>query len=157
MPKESSLSKAIHITYGSTRGKSKAKKKVVTTNLSLEQITRERHAVTTDIGGKPAPLLFFHYLTNNLYLSTVLSFTQRQQILFADMQEHGHENAQDVPMEVDCDDDWEDEEKAGLLTFPPGEEGLLQSHAGGEAILHDIFDGMTNSCALPFISPALPC
>lgn len=74
------------------------------------------------------------------------------------MQEHGHENAQDVPMEVeyagDCDDDWEDEENAGLLSFPPGEEGFLQSHAGGEAILHDILDGMTNPCAFPSIFPA---
>ena len=58
MPKEPSLSKAIHITYGSTRGKPKAKKKVVTTNRSLEQITRERRAVTTDIGGKPTYYFF---------------------------------------------------------------------------------------------------
>jgi hypothetical protein len=67
------------------------------------------------------------------------------------------ENPQDVPMQVDhtgdSDDDWEDEERAGLLTFPPGEEGFLQSHAGGEAVLHDILDGMTNSCAFPSVSP----
>lgn len=34
------------------------------------------------------------------------------------------------------------------MTFPPGEEGFLQSHAGGEAVLHDILGGMTNSCII---------
>ena len=52
MPQEPSLSQAVHITYGSTRGKSKTKKKTVRTNRTLEQITRERRAVATDIGGK---------------------------------------------------------------------------------------------------------
>ena len=37
----------------------------------------------------------------------------------------------------ESDDNWEDEERVGLLTFPPG--GFLQSHAGGEAVLHNIF------------------
>jgi hypothetical protein len=55
----------------------------------------------------------------------------------------------------ESDDDWEDEERAGLLTFPPGEEGFLQSHAGGEAVLHDILDGMTNSCIILTIFTAL--
>ena len=52
----------------------------------------------------------------------------------------------------DSDGDWEDEERAGLLMFPPGEEGFLQSHAGGEAVLHDILDDMTNSCVFRSIS-----
>jgi hypothetical protein len=34
---------------------------------------------------------------------------------------------------------WEDDsDDEGLATLPPGEEGLLQSHAGGEAIFHQI-------------------
>jgi hypothetical protein len=46
-------------------------------------------------------------------------------------------NVEDVPIAVEragdgSDDDWEDEERVGLLSFPPGEEGFLQSHAGGE-------------------------
>jgi hypothetical protein len=39
------------------------------------------------------------------------------------------------------DDDWEDE-TTGLRIFPPGEEAALQSHAGGEAIMHQIMEGM---------------
>lgn len=42
------------------------------------------------------------------------------------------------------DDNWEDEERAVLSMLPPVEEGLLQSHAGGEATLHDILNDMTN-------------
>ena len=102
--------------------------------------------------------MIIYLLSSERPLSTALSFTHQQQILFTDLQEHN--NVQDVPMQVehggDSDDDWEDKERAGLLTFPPGEEGFLQSHAGGEAILHDILDGMTNSCVFPSISPALP-
>jgi hypothetical protein len=55
------------------------------------------------------------------------------------------------------DDDWEDEERAGLLTFPPGEEGFLQSHAGGEAVLHDILDDMTNRYVFLPVSASTPC
>lgn len=39
--------------------------------------------------------------------------------------------------------DWEDEELAGLSTLPPGEEAFLQSHAGGEAMLQEVMDGVT--------------
>ena len=78
---------------------------------------------------------------------------QWQQILFANLlKPQGHDEPQDVPMEVEhageSDDDWEDEERVGLLTFPPGEEGFFQSHAGGEAVLHDILGGMTNLCII---------
>ena len=95
-------------------------------------------------------------------LSTALSFTQRQQILFSDLLKPQElDDTQDISMQVefgrDSEDDWEDEERAGLLTLPPGEEGFLQSHAGGEAVLHDILNGMTNSCVFRSISPALPC
>ncbi|KAJ7257566.1 hypothetical protein B0H12DRAFT_1015347 [Mycena haematopus] len=39
------------------------------------------------------------------------------------------------------DDGWEDE-RPGIHTFPPGEEAALQSHAGGEAIMHQIMEGI---------------
>ncbi|KAJ7506450.1 hypothetical protein B0H11DRAFT_2327591 [Mycena galericulata] len=41
----------------------------------------------------------------------------------------------------DGDDDWEDV-PTGIHTFPPGEESVLQSHAGGEAVFHQIMEGI---------------
>ena len=40
--------------------------------------------------------------------------------------------------------EWEDMEgdNAGLYTLPPGEEGMLHSHAGGEVIFQDIVDSI---------------
>lgn len=46
---------------------------------------------------------------------------------------------------VDNDSDWEDEVQDGLCQLPPGEEGFLQSHAGGEAVLQAVMDGITLS------------
>ena len=43
------------------------------------------------------------------------------------------------------DSDWEDEVQDGLRQFPPGEEAFLQSHAGGEAVLQAVMDGITLS------------
>ncbi|KDR71992.1 hypothetical protein GALMADRAFT_74454 [Galerina marginata CBS 339.88] len=43
------------------------------------------------------------------------------------------------------DSDWEDEVQDGLRQLPPGEEGFLQSHAGGEAVLQAVMDGITLS------------
>jgi hypothetical protein len=40
-------------------------------------------------------------------------------------------------------DDWDDIDEPGLLNMPPGDEAFLQSHASGEAILHEILIGMT--------------
>jgi hypothetical protein len=40
-------------------------------------------------------------------------------------------------------DHWYDIDEDGLENPPPGDEAFLQSHAGGEAILHQILDGMT--------------
>jgi hypothetical protein len=40
------------------------------------------------------------------------------------------------------DDGWEDVQPVGVHTFPPGEEGVLQSHASSEAIMHQIMEGM---------------
>lgn len=43
------------------------------------------------------------------------------------------------------DDDWQDEQFLGLTHLPPGEEGFLQSHAGGEVLVHDIMDSISFS------------
>jgi hypothetical protein len=45
------------------------------------------------------------------------------------------------------DDGWEDVTSGvGIHTFPPGEEAVLQSHAGGEAIYHQLMEGMKPGC-----------
>ncbi|KAJ6474081.1 hypothetical protein DFH09DRAFT_1253687 [Mycena vulgaris] len=44
-------------------------------------------------------------------------------------------------------DDWEEVPLGtGIHMFPRGEEGVLQSHAGGEAIMHQIMEGMRPGC-----------
>jgi hypothetical protein len=45
-------------------------------------------------------------------------------------------------MAVDLDH-WYDIDEDGLENPPPGDEAFLQSHAGGEAIVHQILNGMT--------------
>jgi len=53
-------------------------------------------------------------------------------------------------MDVDCTDseqqhnEWEDIEggDAGLYVPPPGEEGMLHSHAGGEVVFQQIVDSI---------------
>jgi hypothetical protein len=45
----------------------------------------------------------------------------------------------------DYDEDWEDVEISGMQQLPPGEEGFLQSHAGGEAMLQELMEGMSFS------------
>jgi hypothetical protein len=78
-----------------------------------------------------------------LNIITVLSFTQRQAILY--------DNRDDEVAMADADNyagndsDWEDEVLDGLHQLPPGEEGFLQSHAGGEAVLQAVMDGITLS------------
>ncbi|KAJ7108827.1 hypothetical protein C8R44DRAFT_636250 [Mycena epipterygia] len=50
------------------------------------------------------------------------------------------------------DGDWDDvpNDSTGFYTLPPGEEGLLQSHAGGEALFHRIRgDPRTRSFRVP--------
>ncbi|KAJ6552543.1 hypothetical protein B0H10DRAFT_2229907 [Mycena sp. CBHHK59/15] len=66
-----------------------------------------------------------------------LNFEQRQELIEVD---HGAETQYQF-MDIDCDDnnDYEDIETV-YGTFPPGEEALLQSHAGGEAIFQQIFN-----------------
>ena len=75
---------------------------------------------------------------------TVLSFSQREHMLYEDLLKDNHDNNGDVTMaDADVESDWEDEVQDGLHQLPPGEEGFLQSHAGGEAILQAVMDGIT--------------
>ncbi|KAJ7495746.1 hypothetical protein B0H11DRAFT_2155923 [Mycena galericulata] len=48
----------------------------------------------------------------------------------------------------DSDGEWEDV-PTGFHTFPPGEEAVLQSHAGGEAVFHQIMEGIRPGCGDP--------
>jgi hypothetical protein len=74
-------------------------------------------------------------------------------MLYGDLLKNNHDGDTDVTMAdvsngiVENDDDWEDEPEVqdGLRQLPPGEEGFLQSHAGGEAILQAVMDGITLS------------
>jgi hypothetical protein len=57
-----------------------------------------------------------------------------------------------LPLRRDNNDEWE-EMGAGIHAFPPGEEGVLQSNAGGEAIMHQILEGMRPGCGLyPYLT-----
>jgi hypothetical protein len=78
------------------------------------------------------------------FILTVLSFTQRQ-LLYQDLLKNNYEQDGDVIMDAGNDSDWEDEVQDGLRQLPPGEEGFLQSHAGGEAVLQAVMDGITLS------------
>ena len=51
-------------------------------------------------------------------------------------------------------DKWEDieGENAGLYTLPPGEEGMLHSHAGGETIFQQIIDSVDSQYVLHLFS-----
>ena len=46
-------------------------------------------------------------------------------------------------------DNWYDIDGDHPGNLPPGDEAFLQSHAGGEAILHEILEGMTSKFAFP--------
>lgn len=69
----------------------------------------------------------------------MLSFSECEQLLH-DLT--GDSDNADM-MDVDSWDDIEDD------CLPPGDEAFLQSHAGGEAILHEILDGMTPRSDFP--------
>ena len=85
--------------------------------------------------------LVFEYSTNAA-ISLVLSFAQRQAILCADNLD-GDVTMADADEYAGNDSDWEDEVEHRLCQFLPGEEAFLQSHAGGEAVLQAIMDGIT--------------
>jgi hypothetical protein len=149
------LSKGVKIHYGNSCLRGGRGKVVSTTaNRTLAQIEKERVKHTYEISGGSSPLRRSaeFSLTSN-YL--VLSWAARQALLIpsdAGGTDGDVDMAGPVEPSADNDDDhWEDEEFFGLTALPPGEEGFLQSHAGGEAILQDIMDGMSHSYVpLPF-------
>jgi hypothetical protein len=65
----------------------------------------------------------------------VLSFSEREQLL----RDFTGDSDDAEMMDVDSWDDIEDD------CLPPRDEAFLQSHAGREAILHEILGGMTPS------------
>lgn len=142
MPKDVGLSKGVVITYGSRHAHKPTKRRKTTANKSLKQIQKEKQAHAYEISSQyySARLrhLIFKFL-HNLYIFTVLSFTQREHLLV------NQDGDGDVMMDMGNDGDWEDEVQDGLRQLPPGEEGFLQSHAGGEAVLQAIMDGITLS------------
>jgi hypothetical protein len=72
-------------------------------------------------------------------------------MLYEDLMKTNHDQDGDVMMTnaddeyMGNDSDWEDEIQDGLRQLPPDKEGFLQSHAGGEAVLQAVIDGMTLS------------
>ena len=85
--------------------------------------------------------LVFKYSTNAA-ISLVLSFVQWQAILCTDNLD-GDVTMADANEYAGNNSDWEDEVEHGLHQFLPGEEAFLQSHAGGEAVLQAVMDGIT--------------
>ncbi|KAJ6573774.1 hypothetical protein DFH09DRAFT_1246596 [Mycena vulgaris] len=75
-----------------------------------------------------------------------MSFLQREELLVdSAMPEVQYDNNFNLDVDSGSDDGWEDknmdaEDERGFETLPPGEEGLLQSHAGGEAIFQRIWE-----------------
>ncbi|KAJ7862680.1 hypothetical protein B0H14DRAFT_3863115 [Mycena olivaceomarginata] len=65
-----------------------------------------------------------------------LNFEQRQEVLDVDMDAFPY-----FPSGFDDDENWDDIAD-GFLPLPPGEEAILQSHAGGEAIFQEMIAGM---------------
>jgi hypothetical protein len=56
-------------------------------------------------------------------------------------------------------DEWVDidGEDAGLYALPPGEEGMLHSHAGGESIFQQVIDGVNFQCVARLSYPMTFC
>lgn len=77
---------------------------------------------------------------------TALSFANREDLIFDSMDV-------DNPEVTPVDDEWEDEdlENAGLYTLPPGEEGIVHSHAGGESIFQQVVDGINPQYVISFL------
>lgn len=67
----------------------------------------------------------------------MLSFANQEELILDSMDV---DNQEDTPVH----DEWEDidVENAGLYTLPPGEEGILRSHAGGESVFQQIVEGV---------------
>jgi hypothetical protein len=95
-----------------------------------------------------------------------LSFLQREELLAdAPIPPEHYDASFDIGGDHSgSDGGWKDDEMEvdgvdGFRTFPPGEEGLLQSHAGGEAVFQQIWERAKPGCV--FISyemqKDLPC
>ena len=136
------LSSGVRVHYGGgivKNGTKAAKAVKKQANRNAKDIQKEKNKLAYNISGVFQP---FTLVGRSLDVS-VLSFTQRQQLLFTDYLHPGAtDHDGDVVMGVEDDgNDWEDE---GLSRLPPGEEAFLQSHAGGEALLQEILEGMTS-------------
>lgn len=74
-----------------------------------------------------------------------MSFLQRDELLKdSEMPDVQYDGTFDIGTGDGSDSDWNDDntmdtEEPGFNTLPPGEEGLLQSHAGGEAIFQQMW------------------
>ncbi|KAJ7277806.1 hypothetical protein C8J57DRAFT_1503643 [Mycena rebaudengoi] len=86
------------------------------------------------------------------YNSTIagLSFVQRDTMLDLQQDEEmpDTDNTFDLGGPDNNNDEWETI-GAGIHLFPPGEEGMLQRNTGGEAIMHQMMEGMKPGCGDP--------
>ncbi|KAJ7691943.1 hypothetical protein B0H17DRAFT_934531 [Mycena rosella] len=128
------LSNGVQVKYGNSLHRA-GKSITVKPNRTGKQIQKKKEAERAQIAdrcitARPRIHSVFSWIT-------ALSFEQRQELIEVN---HGAETQYQF-MDVDCDDDndYEDIETA-YGTFPLGEEGLLQSHASGEAIFQQIFN-----------------
>ncbi|KAJ7847108.1 hypothetical protein B0H14DRAFT_3867546 [Mycena olivaceomarginata] len=113
MPKATGLSNGVTIAYGRARP-SQVKK--VPLNKTGKQIKAAQEKFQTQLA--------------------TLNFEQRQEVLDVDMDASPY-----FPSGFDDDENWDDMAD-GFLPLPPGEEAILQSHAGGEAIFQEMIAGM---------------
>lgn len=104
------------------------KVKLNKTRRELQEVQRKHRERMASMYMSSLPMLY-----TNLLKYVVLSFQERQDLLDAAQN--------DINMELDGDDAWEDDndEDVVLSVPPPGEEGFFLSHAGGEAVLQQIF------------------
>jgi hypothetical protein len=77
-------------------------------------------------------------------LPTELSFLQREELLADTHMSPEYDASFDLGNADASDSDWADDgmdvDGDGFRTLPPGEEGLLQSHAGGEAVFLKVWE-----------------
>ncbi|KAJ7086900.1 hypothetical protein B0H15DRAFT_950408 [Mycena belliarum] len=118
------LSSKSRVRYGGAGG-SASQSKLLPVNKSREQRAEAVKAYNEQVAG--------------------LSFVQREEMLVGnDEDDIGMPYSYDAEFQLGGggdDEGWEDV-PAGFHTLPPGEEAFLQSHAGGEAILHQMMDGV---------------
>ena len=116
------------IQYG-LRCKSVQKSVVVKLNKTAAQLKQERKKWFNQLIGKGISFLI---LNNSSNVTVALSFANQDDLVFNDM-DVDHTNGE-------LQDGWEDiEGDAGLYVLPPGEEGMLHSHARGEIAFQQIF------------------